>query len=207
MADNFANRTYVPLQDDDPISGQKFFCMSMVSPENPKQKSKVHALKIRYVCEEEEEARQMCTFLQKKDPYFDVYVGGVGKWLPVVENPLDIPNVEYQQSALTELVMGQKNNQDRADFEYSQRVEEQKDKIRQAATREGQRELAERREPAASVLYKIRQLQNVINVRQRELDNWTSKYNTYNEDERTEAEALTLPEVKPVPFSFDHQEF
>ena len=73
------------LDEDPPLSNQKWVCVSFLSPEGIKN-CKVRGLKIRGVYSTKEEADKRAQYLQKIDADFHVFVGEVGKWLPIVSN-------------------------------------------------------------------------------------------------------------------------
>lgn len=96
------NKKEIELTNDD-IKG--FFLVSFISNENIKN-AKFSAFKIRGYYKTIEEAQQAAQKLQEKDPYFDIFIGEAGKWMPV--NP-DVNTVEdqiYREKELNELMAG-----------------------------------------------------------------------------------------------------
>lgn len=77
------------LDEDKPIKGQQFACLSMLTPNSfPESQREQYAnqsilgLKVRGVYATIEEARTRAQQIQKLDKYHNVFVGEVGKWLP-----------------------------------------------------------------------------------------------------------------------------
>lgn len=96
------NKKEIELTNDD-IKG--FFLVSFISNENIKN-AKFSAFKIRGYYKTVEEAQQAALKLQEKDPYFDIFIGEAGKWMPI--NP-DVNTVEdqiYREKELNELMAG-----------------------------------------------------------------------------------------------------
>lgn len=196
------------MRDDPPLSGQKWFCVSMVSPENPRQKAKVHAFKLRYVCEYEEEAHKMAEYLRNHDPTFDVYVGPVGKWLPWVEDPTLMNNMNFTDSHLTELIKSQAEQRAKADLAFDDRVQKELEAIKYENTPEGlaQKIKDRERESSRSLYYKMLQLRKVIEERQTELDRFTELFESelYTDKEREEALNHPYPEFQVAKSAFTH---
>ena len=65
------------LNEDPVIDGQKWVCISFISPDQAKVNTKVHALKVRGVYDTYEEAEKRCQLLREIDPSFDIFVGEV----------------------------------------------------------------------------------------------------------------------------------
>ena len=193
------------LREDDPIQGQKFFCMSLISPES-RQKNAVSALKIRGSFDTEDEARRMANHLRNYDPVFDVYVGPVGKWLPLVFSADDVPDQEYLDSRLTQLISGQKEQRELASNAFDERVHRDMEEIRRLNTEAGRAERLAEKEKPVSVYYKILQLKEVIAARQEELDKWEAVFasETYSDEERQQAREHPYPKVRVAPSAFQH---
>jgi DNA repair exonuclease SbcCD ATPase subunit len=117
------------LREDEPISNQKFVCVSFVSPEGIKNCT-LRALKIRGVFATKEEADKHSKDLTELDPDFDVFVGEVGKWLPWDPEPNSVADQVYQEKELNDLMKGYKDNMDKAKKMQSQR---KSDMIKEAA--------------------------------------------------------------------------
>lgn len=69
------------LDEDKVIPNQRYALLSFISPEGV-MNCKIRGVKVRGVFATADEAKFACEKLKKKDKYFDVFVGEVGKWLP-----------------------------------------------------------------------------------------------------------------------------
>lgn len=111
------------LDEDSPLSGQKWCCISFLSPEGIKNCS-VRGLKIRGVFSTKKEADDRATYLQSVDPDFDVFVGEIGKWLPWDPDPNDedkVKDQQYQEQQLNDLMKGYKDNLQKSKVHQEQR--------------------------------------------------------------------------------------
>ena len=61
-------------------------------------------IKIRGVFGTYEEAAKHAAILQKTDPYFNIWVGEVGKWLPLDPNPESVKDIKYYEPKLNEII-------------------------------------------------------------------------------------------------------
>jgi DNA repair exonuclease SbcCD ATPase subunit len=120
------------LNEDKPIPGQMWACVSFLSPEGIKNCS-VRGLKIRGVFGTRKEADEHAVELQKYDPDFHVFVGEVGKWLPYNPEVDEIEDQVYQEKELNDLMREYKNNMAKA-----KQMEEQRkaDMLEKAAKEE-----------------------------------------------------------------------
>jgi len=107
------------LDEDPPIRGQKFVCISFLVPtrigengiENiPDNKKIKGGIKIRGSYDTHDEAAKRAKFLQKKDRNFNVFVGEVGKWLPWNPTHEHVENEVFAEKELNELMKNYKEN-------------------------------------------------------------------------------------------------
>lgn len=122
------------LTEDETIKNQLWVCMSFLSPEGIKNCS-LRALKVRGVYPTKDEADARAKELQDLDPYFHVFVGEVGKWLPWDPDPNSVQDQEYQNRELNDLMKGYKDNLEKA---KKMQQERKQDMIRKAAVEEQQ---------------------------------------------------------------------
>ena len=108
------------LKEDEPISGQKFVLLSIVTPELIKNCT-VRGIKIRGVYGTEQEARVKAAELQKKDSLHNIYVAPVGKWLPWDDDPNKAHDEEYAEGELNRIMKGLKENQAKSKMLHEQR--------------------------------------------------------------------------------------
>ncbi len=87
--------TKIDCLDEDPeIAGQRFACVSFISPEGI-MNCKTRGFKIKGVYGSINEARTACAKFQKMDKYFDIYVAEVGKWCPWDPTPQQVKETVY----------------------------------------------------------------------------------------------------------------
>jgi hypothetical protein len=84
----------------------------------------MHGLKVRGVYATNDQAVARAKALNKKDPYFNVYVAEVGQWLPWDPSPEDVPEQEYANENLNKLMQAYKDNAAKKDafFEEEKRL-------------------------------------------------------------------------------------
>ena len=83
----------------------------------------IHGLKVRGVYSNQEQANARAKALNKKDPYFNVYVADVGEWLPWDPEPEEVKDQEYQSDDLNKLMQAYRENAAKRDefFEEDKR--------------------------------------------------------------------------------------
>ena len=91
----------------------------------------IRGLKCRGVYSTHEQAAARAQQLHKKDPYFNVYVGEMGQWLPWDPEPEDIPEQKYQNEQLDKLMQSYRENTAQKDAFFE---EEKRQKMAEAAT-------------------------------------------------------------------------
>jgi len=90
----------------------------------------MHGLKVRGVYSTQEQANARAKTLNKKDPYFNVYVADVGEWLPWDPEPDEVKDQEYQSDDLNKLMQSYKENAAKRDAFFE---EEKRQKMAKAA--------------------------------------------------------------------------
>lgn len=190
------------LMDNPPLPGKKFFLASMISPES-RQKNDIYALKFHDVCETEQEGKELCEYYKDLDPDFDVFLGTIGKWSPWVFNFEDVPSIEYANQQLNELVKAQRKKNMGNNKKWQSKVESHIDAIEYNSTKQGQQERVSEKEPAVAMLFRIKQLENVISHRKNELAALEDIYHEkYSKQDRQEAKSATLPISTPAPMKY-----
>ena len=96
----------------------------------------MRTLKVRGVYDTEREAKFRAKQLQSKDKNFNVFVGPVGYWLPWDPNPTEIPNQEYANNKLNELMKKYNENKSHRDFVFDKETKERIEKAREFSNRE-----------------------------------------------------------------------
>jgi len=202
MSYNPEKKRIAVLSDNPPLPGKKYFLVSMISPVS-RQIHDTHGFKIHDMCETEEEARDLAVYYRNLDVDFDVAVGVVGKWLPFIFDMTNIPNAEYADEQLTELVRAHRTNKKTADKNWRENVDKHLEEIKYAGTKEGQEKLASQKEPIVSLLFKIKQLEACVKARKEELENLESIYHEkYSKEERSEMKNFKFPTFDTQPMQY-----
>lgn len=176
------------LIEDPKIPGQKYALVSIIGPHMP-QKCDVWGLKVRGFAESENKARELSKKLMKIDNTCDVYTVEVGKFFPLVVEPNDVADIQYQNEQLNELVKGYLENRELANQHWEKR---KVDMIKEAA-REGkmQEELSNKPEHPIAVLQRIKnyeesidKISNDLESLKIDLENSKNKFNNYTAEQR-----------------------
>ena len=83
-------------------------------------RTSIRGLKVRGVYDTAAEAGARAKTLQKLDPFFNVYVGQMGFWLPWDPEPADVADQEYAEDQLNTLMKKYKENESARDTFYSE---------------------------------------------------------------------------------------
>lgn len=176
------------LFEDPPLQTQKFALVSIVGPNMP-QKCDVWGLKIRGVAGSIEEAKKLSQKILRIDNNYDIYTVDIGKFFPLVVNPLEINNVEYQNEQLNTLIKNYLENRETANDFWHKR----KSEMIQEAIKEGknQEELSNRPEHPIAVLQRIQNYETTILEIQENLESLKgdlqlskNKFESYSEEDR-----------------------
>jgi hypothetical protein len=105
-------------------SDQKFVCISFLSDSD--KKTTLSGIKIRGVFSTYELACSHAKKVQSIDPYFNVFVGDMGKWLPFDPSPDSeaVKDSEYQNDQLNNIMKSYLENQEKAKIFHEQRKTE-----------------------------------------------------------------------------------
>lgn len=180
------------LFEDPPLANQKFALISIVGPHMP-QKCDVWGLKVRAVAGSIEEAKKLSQKILRVDNNYDIYTVDIGKFFPIVVDPLEINDVEYQNNQLNTLIKNYLENRETANEFWHKR----KSEMIQEAIREGksQEEMANKPEHPISVLQRVKQYEQSIVEMQENLDNLKldlqtskAKFEGYSDEERSIAQ-------------------
>ncbi|ADO67373.1 hypothetical protein crov339 [Cafeteria roenbergensis virus] len=113
------------LNVDPEMSGQKYVCLSFLTPTKEDQTS-LTGIKVRGVFDDYEDACKKAKNLQEMDPAFNVFVGEVGKWLPFNPDPDSkyVKNSEYADGELNNIMKNYLVNQEKAKIFHEKRKHE-----------------------------------------------------------------------------------
>jgi hypothetical protein len=158
------------LDEDAPISNQKFFVLSYILPNKP---SDPPMFKVRGSTSTIEECEKRIKRLQNTDTYFNMYIAEVGKWGALLSDEQiraqDIDSI-YDNKGMNELVKGYKENKDKLDREYIERTEHMKQKARQEGSKEGQKTLADSAEKPITIKIRLEGIDTQILKMEQELE-------------------------------------
>jgi len=115
--DYLTEDTFIP-------SDQKFVCISFLT--DKENKTSLSGIKIRGVYATYDLACEQAKKIQDIDPYFNVFVGDMGKWLPFDPLPDSeaVKSSEYANEQLNNLMKGYLENQEKAKIFHEQRKTE-----------------------------------------------------------------------------------
>lgn len=113
------------LDEDPPLRGQNWVCVSFLSPEGVKN-CKIRGLKVRGTYATREEADRRAKELGQTDKDFDIFVGEVGKWLPWNPDPDEAEDEVFRddQDQLNNLMKAKKENMAKAQQVQEERKRE-----------------------------------------------------------------------------------
>ena len=87
-------------------------------------RTSIRGLKVRGVYDTAAEAGARAKTLQKLDPFFNVYVGQMGFWLPWDPEPADVADQEYAEDRLNTLMKNYKQNESQKEALYEEQKRE-----------------------------------------------------------------------------------
>jgi hypothetical protein len=104
--------------------GQQFVCLSFLT--DKENKSTLSGIKIRGVFPTYEAGCEHAKKVQTSDPYFNVFVGEMGKWLPFDPAPDSeaVKDSEYANTQLNQMMKAYLENQEKAKIYHEQRKTE-----------------------------------------------------------------------------------
>jgi hypothetical protein len=179
------------LFEDPVLPDQKFAIISIIGPHMP-QKCDVWGLKVRGTANSLEKAKMMSQKLMKIDNNYDIFTVEVGKFFPLVVDPLAVGNVEYQNSQLNDLMKSYLENKAAAEEQWHAR----KNDMVQQAIKEGREQelLASKPEHPIAVLQRIKsfeeqmkELEEMLESTKENLQMAQDKFSKYTDEERQKA--------------------
>lgn len=128
------------LFEDPPIPNQQYALVSIVGPHMP-QKCDVWGLKVRGTADTLEKAKNMSQKILKIDNNYDIYTVEVGKFFPLVVQPFEVKEVEYQNDQLNTLIKSYLENRENANEQWHSRKNEMlQDAIKEGKSKEKPKE-------------------------------------------------------------------
>ena len=114
---------------NDNIEG--FFLISFLSQKNIKSDKKINrAFKIRGYFKTLEEAQDGAKKLQEKDPYFDIFLGKMGHWMPFDPDLETVEEQVYREKELNELMAQYKKQQEEHNKLEEERRRQMKESVK-----------------------------------------------------------------------------
>ena len=151
------------LTEDPVLSEQQYVCISFLKPSSVDKKKRkditVCGIKIRGVYATEEEAKKRADYLVKMDPYHNIYVGNVGKWLPFEDNPEKAKDNNYMNSELNRLMKAYNQQQDEAKMYHELRKQ---DETKKATEETNEKKIKNERKKKAEMLDKLDNLEDTV---------------------------------------------
>ena len=177
------------LYEDPDIPGQRYGLVSIVGPNMP-QKCDVWGLKIRGVADSLDRAKTMTQKLMRIDKDYDIYTVEIGKFFPLSVNPLEVSDVEYQNTQLNELIKGYLESKELANEQWQERKNEM---VKQALIDGKNQE--DRREHPVAIWQRISMLKEQLEKAKVDLEASEIKFASYTEQEREDAKNQTNEDV------------
>ena len=145
--DYMTEDTFLPID-------QKYVCLSFLT--DKENKTSLSGIKIRGVFPTYELACEHAKKIQTMDPYFNVFVGELGKWLPFDPNPDSeaVKDSEYANQQLNQMMKAYLENQEKAKVYHEQRKTElmRKNIVDNMTTRQEKLEDAQKKSKKAKIL-------------------------------------------------------
>ena len=95
----------------------------------------VRGVKVRGTYESEKEAKVRAEVLRRRSPNDNVFIGQVGYWLPWDPNPLDVKNLEYQETELNTLMKKYNENMEHREHMFEEEKRTKIDKARKETSK------------------------------------------------------------------------
>lgn len=89
---------------------------------NQKDEVVIKGFKVRGVYSTEEEAREACKDLHIQEPFVNIYVTTVGKWIPLKEDCSNVKNIDYGHDKLNEILKEKTLSGEAKKLDFEKRV-------------------------------------------------------------------------------------
>lgn len=127
---------------NDNIEG--FFLISFLSQKNIKSDKKINpAFKIRGYFKTLEEAQDGAKKLQEKDPYFDIFLGKMGHWMPFDPDLETVEEQVYREKELNELMAQYKKQQEEHNKLEEERRRQMKESVKSSKDKKQEEKVKE----------------------------------------------------------------
>ena len=161
----------------------------------------IRGLKIRGTYDTHKEANIRAQVLRRKDPNFNVFVGQVGSWLPWDPECEQVPEQEYQEEMLNELVKKYQENLDNRDNMYDQLKEEPikkaREELRAKKAKLAEEQQEEIKESSAEDKKKIEELREIVDESDKQYyENMKKAQEAKNQVNDSEVKISDVPEAQ-----------
>lgn len=161
-------------------------------------RTSMRGIKVRGVYDSYKEASVRAQVLRRRDPSFNVFIGQVGYWLPWDPECESIPEQEYQEGQLNELVKKYKENLNNRDDLYEQvkneRIEKAKREVN--AKKEMLKSQNEMNVPESNDEENVKNIEQLRNIVDESDKLYYDNLKKASNEESTE-EGVTSQEVNP----------
>ena len=163
----------------------------------------IRGLKIRGTYDTHKEANIRAQVLRRKDPNFNVFVGQVGSWLPWDPECEQVPEQEYQEEMLNELVKKYQENLENRDNMYDQLKEEQikkaREELRAKKAKLAEEQKEEVKESTVEDKKKIEELREIVDESDKQYyDNMKKAQAKQNENQVVNSD-VKISDVTDIP--------
>ena len=190
------------LPEDPKVPGVKYAIVSIIGP-TMKAKCDVWGIRISDVADNEEKGKKKIKRLIQNDPRFDRYLAPIGKFFPLNVSPLQVENVEYQNTQLNDLMKSYLQSREEADDEFNFRKNDLMNQAIKETKSKMENDQLESEEYPVAVLKRKKDLEQKISVKTDELRDLQNlyektkvKYSNYTEYEKVEAEEILLKAIQ-----------
>jgi len=128
----------------------------------------VRGIKVRGTYETEKEGKVRAEILRRRYPNDNIFVGQVGYWLPWDPDPLDVKDVEYQETELNTLMKKYNENMEHREYMFDEERKEKIHKARKESNTEFNQETSDK-------IDEVRQIINEKDSLMNSVDPWMKK--------------------------------
>ena len=158
----------------------------------------VRGVKVRGTYESEREAKVRAEVLRRRCPNDNVFIGQVGYWLPWDPNPLDVKNLEYQETELNTLMKKYNENMEHREYMFDEEKRTQVEKARKENEKiKNDNEKIENNSDHEENQKKFSEFREILN----EKDNLMNSNDPWlqRKEEENKVQENTIEEIEPEP--------
>ena len=110
-------------EDNEVVPGQRFALVSIVGPSGTNQRNEKFGIKIRGCFDNDHDMKKHVERLRVEDKVTDIFVMPLYKWVLIPPDANKIPNQEYQEEVLNDIIKGYMESQLKAKEIFNERVQ------------------------------------------------------------------------------------